>query len=134
LYNVNTDFSESDFARLYIDIRRSIKQRSLLLLFTNFETLDALHRQLPYLRILNRSHLLVVIFFKNTELQNFSEKRAASTAEVFEKIIAEKFIYEKQLIVNELRKHGITSILTAPEDLTVNAINKYLEIKARGIF
>src|SRR5690606_23322921 len=120
--------------RLYIDIRRSIKQRSLLLLFTNFETLDALHRQLPYLRILNRSHLLVVIFFKNTELQNFSEKRAASTAEVFEKIIAEKFIYEKQLIVNELRKHGITSILTAPEDLTVNAINKYLEIKARGIF
>jgi len=133
LYNVETDFSESDFSRLYIDVKRSIKQRSLLLLFTNFETLDALHRQLPYLKLLNRTHLLVVIFFENTELKAFTSAKATTTQHIFEKTIAEKFIYEKKLIVNELQKHGIPSILTAPEDLTVNAINKYLEIKARGL-
>lgn len=132
LYNVQTDFSESDFARLYVDVKHTIKQRSLLLLFTNFETLDALHRQLPYLQALNKSHLLVVIFFKNTELEDFAEKKAENPLQVFEKTIAEKFIYEKKLIVNELLKYGIQSILTAPEDLTVNTINKYLEIKARG--
>ena len=33
----------------------------------------------------------------------------------------------------ELQKHGIQSVLTPPQDLTVNTINKYLEIKARGI-
>lgn len=133
LYNVETDFSESDFSRLYVDVKRSIKQRSLMLLFTNFETLDALHRQLPYLKALNRTHLLVVIFFENTELKDFADKKATTTQHIFEKTIAEKFIYEKKLIVNELQKHGIPSILTAPEDLTVNAINKYLEIKARGL-
>ena len=99
-----------------------------MLLFTNFETLDALHRQLPYLKALNRTHLLVVIFFENTELKDFAAKKATTTQHIFEKTIAEKFIYEKKLIVN-----GIPSILTAPEDLTVNAINKYLEIKARGL-
>lgn len=133
LYNVETDFSESDFSRLYVDVKRSIKQRSLMLLFTNFETLDALHRQLPYLKALNRTHLLVVIFFENTELKDFADKKATTTQHIFEKTIAEKFIYEKKLIVNELQKNGIPSILTAPEDLTVNAINKYLEIKARGL-
>lgn len=133
LYNVETDFSESNFSRLYVDVKRSIKQRSLMLLFTNFETLDALHRQLPYLKALNRTHLLVVIFFENTELKDFADKKATTTQHIFEKTIAEKFIYEKKLIVNELQKHGIPSILTAPEDLTVNAINKYLEIKARGL-
>lgn len=133
LYNVETDFSESDFSRLYVDVKRSIKQRSLMLLFTNFETLDALHRQLPYLKALNRTHLLVVIFFENTELKDFADKKATTTQHIFEKTIAQKFIYEKKLIVNELQKHGIPSILTAPEDLTVNAINKYLEIKARGL-
>ena len=50
LYNVNTDYSETNFVRLYVDIKRNITQRSLLLLYTNFETLDALHRQLPYLQ------------------------------------------------------------------------------------
>lgn len=133
LYNVNTDFSESDFSRLYIDIKRSITQRSLLLLYTNFETLDALHRQLPYLKAIAQNHLLVVIFFENTELYKLTKIEASNTFEIVQKAVAEKFMYEKKLIVNELQKHGIQSILTPPEKLTINTINKYLEIKARGL-
>ena len=53
--------------------------------------------------------------------------------EIFEKVTAEKYEFEKRLIVNELRKHGIYSVLTEPENLTMETINKYLEIKARGI-
>lgn len=133
LYNLNTDFSESDFSRLYIDIKRNLNQRSLLLLYTNFETLDALHRQLPYLQAIAKNHVLVVIFFENTELSEFIKQPVSRTNEIFEKTIAEKFVFEKKLIVAELQKHGIQSILTAPEDLTINTINKYLEIKARGL-
>ena len=133
LYNIETDFSESDFSRLYIDIKRSLNQRSLLLLYTNFETLDALHRQLPYLQAIAKTHLLVVIFFENTELKKITEQAANTTRQIFDKTIAEKFIFEKKLVANELRKHGIQVILTAPENLTVDTINKYLEIKARGL-
>ena len=103
------------------------------MLYTNFETLDALHRQLGYLQALAKQHLLVVIFFENTELTRFVDKRPENVRQIFEQTIAEKFIYEKKLIVNELRKHGIQTLLTKPEDLTVNTINKYLEIKARGL-
>lgn len=133
LYNLRTDFVESDFSRLYIEIKRNLNQRSLLLLYTNFETLDALHRQLPYLQAIAKSHLLVVIFFENTELQEFAQREPKNTHQIFEQTIAEKFIHEKRLIVTELRKHGIQTILTKPEDLTINTINKYLEIKARGL-
>ena len=133
LYNIETDFSESDFSRLYVDIKRSLNQRSLLLLYTNFETLDALHRQLPYLQAIAKTHLLVVIFFENTELKKIIDQPANTTRLIFDKTIAEKFIFEKKLIANELRKHGIQVILTAPENLTIDTINKYLEIKARGL-
>ncbi len=133
LYNLETNFVESDFSRLYIDVKRNINQRSLLLLYTNFETLDALNRQLPYLQAIAKQHLLVVIFFENTELLEFADKKAENTQQIFEQTIAEKFIYEKKLIVNELRKFGIQTILTKPENLTINTINKYLEIKARGL-
>jgi len=50
LYNLRTKFLESDFAFLHKLIKTSITQRSLLILFTNFESLTALGRQLPYLR------------------------------------------------------------------------------------
>ena len=133
LHNLNTNFVESDFSRLYIDVKRHLPQRSLLLLYTNFETLDALHRQLPYLQAIAKQHLLVVIFFENSELVSYAKEKPNSTLEIYEQAIAEKFIYEKQLVVNELRKYGIQTILTKPEDLTINTINKYLEIKAKGL-
>jgi uncharacterized protein (DUF58 family) len=133
LYNIKTDFFESDFGRLYGDVRRNIAHRSLLLMYTNFETLDSLHRQLPYLKGMAKNHLLVVIFFKNTELNSLIENKAETIQQVYDKVIAEKFAFEKRLILSELKKYGIYSILTTPENLTLDTINKYLEIKARGL-
>ncbi|WP_452219621.1 DUF58 domain-containing protein [Lacinutrix salivirga] len=133
LYNVKTDFFESDFSRLYTQIKRHITHRSLILLYTNFETLDGLNRQLPYLKAMAKSHLVVVIFFKNTELDTIIKDKAETVQQVYDKVIAEKFAFEKRLIVNELKKYGIYSILTTPENLTINTINTYLEIKARGL-
>ncbi|MGV3540548.1 MAG: DUF58 domain-containing protein [Rufibacter sp.] len=133
LYNQQTKFQESDFERLYVTVRSKIKQRSLLLLFTNFETLNGAKRQLPYLRKLAKHHLLLVVFFENTETRHLLDKPADTLEEIYLKAIAEKFAYEKRQIVKEFTLHGIHSILTPPEKLTVNAINKYLEFKARGL-
>ena len=133
LYNQKTAYLESDFERLYIQVKRKIPHRSLLLLYTNFESLSALQRQLIYLRRLAKDHLLVVIFFENTELVDFANKRAETTEEVYNKVIAEKFVFEKKIIVKELEKHGIHCILTNPQKLSINTINKYMELKARGL-
>jgi uncharacterized protein (DUF58 family) len=133
LYHVKTDFYESDFGRLYAEIKQGIPQRSLLLLYTNFETMDGLTRQLPYLKAISRSHLLIVVFFQNTEMDLLIQKPSESLQAIYDKVIAEKFNFEKKLIVNELKKYGIQSVLTKPENLTIDTINKYLEIKARGM-
>ncbi len=132
LYQEKTNFLESDYSKLYVAIRRKITQRSLLLLYTNFETLSSLKRQLPFLRKIAKQHLLVVIFFENTELRQLLDSKANNLEEIYQKTIAQKFSFEKKMIVKELQKHGIQAILTAPEHLTVNSINKYLELKARG--
>jgi uncharacterized protein (DUF58 family) len=133
LYNIKTDFFESDYSRLYVDIKKNINQRSLIILYTNFETMDGLNRQMPYLKGIAKSHLLVVVFFSNTELNSIINKKTETIQEIYDKVIAEKFMFEKRLIANELKKYGIHSVLTQPENLTLDAINKYLEIKARGI-
>lgn len=132
LYNIRTDFAESDFGRLYGNIKRTINQRSLILLFTNFENMDSMQRQLPYLKAIAKNHLLIVIFFKNVELKKLINQPVKNTREIYQKVIAEKFAFDKELIVKELKKNGIQSILTEPEKLTINTINKYLELKARG--
>lgn len=131
LYNQETAFLESDYEMLYMQIRNRVKHRSLVVLYTNFESLNSLYRQLNYLRSIARHHLLMVVFFENTELNQLSGLQAKNVEDVYIKTIAEKFAFEKRLIVKELRKHGILSVLTPPEQLTINAVNKYLELKAR---
>lgn len=132
LYGITTNFEESDFGQLYAFMRRKVNKRSLIFLYTNFETLDMLNRQLPFLRMMAKSHIIVVVVFKNTELQDMAKENARNTIDIYNKIIAEKFIYEKSLIIQELNRNGLQTIYTAPEDLSIKSINKYLEIKARG--
>jgi prolyl-tRNA editing enzyme YbaK/EbsC (Cys-tRNA(Pro) deacylase) len=62
-------------------------------------------------------------------LKDLIESRAVTTEQIYIKTIAEKFRYEKQLIVKELQKHGIIAVLSTPQKLSINALNKYLELK-----
>lgn len=131
LYRQQTDFMESDYEMLLATVLKRINQRSFLLLFTNFETMTALERQLPFLKRMAARHLLCVVFFQNTLLQEIQEQQPENTEGIYIKTIAAHFDYEKKQIVSELRRHGIISILTTPQKLSVDVINKYLELKAR---
>jgi len=132
LYNLQTDFFESDYATLAAFLRQRVHQRSLLLIFSNFETKSAMHRQLGYLRMMARQHVVVVIFFENTELRHLLATPASDTEGIYVRTIAEKFAFEKREILRELRRYGILSLLTPPDQLTVETLNFYLALKARG--
>lgn len=131
LYAQTTQWMESDYERLGVHLRASLSQRSLLILFTNFESASALQRQLPYLRQLAKYHLLLVVFFENTEIKKLNERHAQEVEDIYIQVIAQKFAHEKKQIVKELAQYGIMSLLTTPEHLTVDVVNKYLELKAR---
>ena len=133
LYRQKTRFNEANYELLYYGVRQNIKGRSLVLLYTNFESKYALERALPVLRRLNKMHLLVVVFFVNTEIQELTEMPSGTVKEIYFKTMAEKFMMEKTLIVRELSKYGIQAILSKPEELSINTINKYLELKSRGM-
>lgn len=132
LYNQKTQFKEGNFQLLYQTIHRTIKHRSLLILFTNFETEFSMRRAVPMLRRLNKKHELVVIFFENTDLQKLAFQPVQNSKEVYQATIAEKMISSKGKIAQELNKNGIQTLVTLPGDLSINTINKYLELKAKG--
>ncbi len=133
LYNIDTKFLDADYGVLQSLVKRKITHRSLLMLYTNFEHISSLHRQLPYLQAIAKKHVLVVIFFENTELKILSNSEARNLSEIVDQTIAQQFEFDKKIMVRELQQRGIQTILTAPEDLSVKTINKYLEIKARGL-
>ncbi len=131
LYRQETDFVESDFEALSKHIRLKLGQRSLIVMFTNFETLVSLERQLAYLRSIGRQHLLCVVLFQNTLLQEIHTSQPDTVEGIYIKTIADRFDFEKRQIVKELQRHGILALLSTPQMLRVDVINRYMELKAR---
>ena len=133
LYNEKERQVEANYELAYQAAIRLIKGRSLLLLFTNFESSFALERVMPVLRRINLQHLLVVVFFENTEIHDLAYREVKDLEGIYTQTMAQKFLAEKGQMVQKLRQYGIQAILTRPKDLSVNTINKYLELKARGL-
>lgn len=133
LYNIQTKYLDSDFGLLYSWVKKKINQRSLLMVYTNFEHMNGLDRNLSYLKALAKQHIVVVIFFENTEIEKIINIPVSHIPDIAHQTIAEDLVLEKRLMARKLQQHGIQTVLTKPEELTVNTINKYLEIKARGL-
>ncbi|SDD57025.1 DUF58 domain-containing protein [Niabella drilacis] len=132
LYKQETRFLEADYEKLYTMVRNKINSRSLLVLFTNFESMESLQRELPALKKMAHYHLLLVVLFENTAITELTGSSATNLEEVYVKTIAEKFAFEKRQMIRELQQNGILGILSTPQQLTVNTINKYLELKNRA--
>lgn len=133
LYGQKTSFGETDYFSLCVHVDKHINRRSLLVLYTNFSDMVSMRRQMSYLQQLARKHVVLVVFFLDKEQQEFIDSPAVDVEDYYRHVIAEKFSYEKRLIVSTLRQNGIYSLLTTPDQLSVNIINKYLELKARQI-
>jgi len=133
LYRQQTTFGESDYSSLYVHLNKYINKRSLLIIYTNFDSTVGMQRQLNYMQQLARQHVVLAVFFENAELKEFAVRRPRSSEDYFQQVIAEKFIYEKRYVTTFLRQHGVYSLLTTPDKLSVDVINKYLEMKARRV-
>ncbi len=122
-------FRETNYSALLAGLSRHVGRRSLLILYTSFTSMAALRRQLPFLRQLSQRHRLLVVYFEDEELRDFTQSSSSSTEQYYQRTIAGKFLYEQRLIAQTLRQYGILSLLTSPRQLSVNVINKYLEIE-----
>ena len=132
LYREKETDLDANYQLLYAACQKVIKQRSLIILYTNFESSYALERVIPLLRRINRLHLLLVVIFKNSEMDEYAEKECEDVFDIYTTTMASKFQLDKKMMLKRLNQYGIQTLLTKPEDLSINTVNKYLEFKARG--
>jgi uncharacterized protein (DUF58 family) len=133
LYNQKESLLEANYELLYKMLKNIARTRSLIILFSNIESRQTLERLKPILKRISSFHLLVVVFFENTELADYGQQQAEDLADTYLMSTALRMNDEKKYLIQELNQYGVHTILTRPEDLTINTLNKYLEFKARGM-
>lgn len=138
LYALQTQYGEGDIEEMCLLLDRKVARRSLVILYTDYATVTAMQRQLPFLSRIARRHRLVVVNFIDHELhQIYSNNQTtihqdSQTTNYTERSIATDLIHQKHLIADKLQQSGINCVMIRPEDLSFSIVRKYLELKSRG--
>lgn len=138
LYALQTQYGEGDIEEMCLLLDRKVARRSLVILYTDYATVTAMQRQLPFLSRIARRHRLVVVNFIDHELhQIYSNNQTtihqdSQTTNYTERSIATDLIHQKLLIADKLQQSGINCVMIRPEDLSFSIVRKYLELKSRG--
>ena len=127
----STDF-EPDYGALYQHVRRRVRGRSLLMLYTNFDTLVSLQRNLPVLRQMSRAHVLVVVMFENARITEELDRQPETIEDAYLNTVAAEYEANQERIAATLHQHGILVMRTAPQRLTADAVSRYLDVKRGG--
>ena len=132
LYAVEGRVEEPDYAAALRFLAMRVTKRSLVVLFTELVGTEPSRRLLGVLGGIAPRHLPLVVTQRNAEVERVATAVPDSESDAFRATVAQDLLHDKAAALRLLAAHGSLVLDVEPEALTVAAVNRYLEIKARG--
>lgn len=133
-YDLHPKLSESAFQKALSAFDSRVKQRCLLMIFTQLLDDTAVDELTAQLRHIKKKHLPLVIILEDTDLSDIAAAPGESTGtprELFDRGAAAELLRWKAEAVATLKKNGALVIETPAVELNNKVINRYLTIKAQ---
>lgn len=132
LYAVEGKVEEPDYAGALRYLAARLSKRALIVLFTDLVGTEPSRRLLSTLGTLTPRHLPLVIAQRNREVISTATAEPAAASDVFRSAVAEDLLRDKAAALKLLQARGALALDVDPEQLSVAAVNRYLDVKARG--
>ncbi|MCK8058637.1 MULTISPECIES: DUF58 domain-containing protein [unclassified Fusibacter] len=128
LYKVEASMSEPNYQQAWLSVLKREKHRSMMILFTDFETLQDVNRFVEASAIVLKKHVVIVLMIEDESIKQHSLNDKES---IFVQGTALELMHEKKKIIKKLASHGVFAAMCKPETIEMTAINHYLEAKAK---
>ncbi|MFZ5471094.1 MAG: DUF58 domain-containing protein [Myxococcota bacterium] len=132
LYSAKPHLTYVDFLALFKELNLRLRRRSLLCVFTDFLDEDQASTMVYPLQRLARRHVPLCLSVKDTALSALLSTPPPSAEEAFQHAVASELLHEREQMKARIGQEGVQMIDVHPEELSLAAVNRYLEIKARG--
>ncbi len=133
LYAVEAAVEEPDYARALAYLSARLPRRALIALFTEVAGQEASHRLIDVLTVMSSRHLPLLLTQRNRQLEQRAWGRIDTEHDAFVAATVETVLRDKAEALAALAAHGTLVGHVEPERLSVAAINRYLEVKARAL-
>jgi uncharacterized protein (DUF58 family) len=132
LYGAKPELTYVDYGALFRQLSVKLLRRTLLCVFTDFIDEEQTRAVLPPLRRLSRRHVALCLSVKDTALQKLLREPPPGPEEAFQFAAASEALLEREQIKSAVSRDGVRLFDVAPDQLSLTAVNRYLDIKARG--
>jgi len=125
LYHIQGTRDTSNYEAAFRALCQRQKRRSIVFIFTDFETLEEAKELTAHISLLKKRHLPIVVFMKNEELIALAEHNK----DAYVQEVAQSFLVERKQLFRTLGAMAIPNIETAAEQFSVAAVNQYLTLR-----
>ncbi|WP_040214426.1 DUF58 domain-containing protein [Clostridium polynesiense] len=131
LYHIDHTNETSNYEDAFFYFKRKERHRSIIFLFTDFDTLEEAEYILKVLPMVSKNNIVVIVLIKNESLEAISGEKASTKEEIFNKGVALELLDERQKIISLLNRKGILCIECPAEKLEYTVVNRYIQVKNR---
>ena len=133
LSDLEPRFEESDYERAFLDIERTLRRRSLVVLFTDLFDPVASSAVLGAAKLLTARHLVLIVLMNDAAIGQALRATPHDAADAYRAAVAATLADERARAVAVLRDRGILVVDVPAAELTVALLDAYVDVKTRGL-
>ena len=133
LYAVEPEMIEPSYSRAFEFIAANSKRRSLVILLTDLVDEEGSKELLTSLRLLRPRHLPLVVTIADRDLKAVVSSAPANVRELFTQSVAEEIMYLRETALRLVESQGGLALDVTAAALAPALLEKYLQVKERGL-
>jgi len=133
LYNIKAQMIEPSYARAFQYLSQNCKRRSLVVILTDLVDRDASAELLAYTAALLPRHLPLIVTIGDNDLRALVAQEPKAVTDVYRQSVAEELLQQREEALARITQLGGLALDVPAGQLSFQLVNKYLEVKERGL-
>ena len=133
LYNLDARMVEADYRAAFQDLATRWRRRSLVVIFTDLVDPDSSAEILDAVPMLADIHRVVCVTVSDPSILAAAKAVPTDAAAVYQKAVAQQVLQERRQAISVLKRRGVWTVDSPPEELSADLINHYLDLKSRSL-
>ncbi|MEP7270327.1 MAG: DUF58 domain-containing protein, partial [Acidobacteriota bacterium] len=133
LYGIKAQMVEPSYARAFETFNRNCKRRSLVIILTDLIDADSSADLLAYTATLLPRHLPLIVTIGDRDLVSLVGEVPKRVEDVYQQSVAEELLRQRAEALARIGELGGLALDVPAGQLSIGLVNKYLDVKARGL-
>jgi uncharacterized protein (DUF58 family) len=133
IYDLQTQWHESDFTSMLAELRHRQAKRTFLIILSDLGDAETSRRTCGSLIQLQRQHLVLFAALRTPLLGRVVRDSISDAEDVSRKVVAFRLLRDRRRALHTLSHNGVHVVDVEPTQLTVPLVNQFIELRQRNL-